>query len=685
MSYSHKNWIPWLALALGATACTIDREEPSTSTETSAVIDPYIGHQGRLLLGFKDPDVRNITAWDSSVTNAKVDSDGQLIADGPITGSQLTGKIMAASDGITTVYMRIANVVTSTVPYESWLYALEEYDFANMRWVPACVEPQQLVPESPPPASPPLAIAFPGSWSRDGLYTYDSTKVGFACKTGVVAKCNGWGFAPSLSWSTVTENGNATNGRGADMLQACTRMARADFCALGSPNTLNGTPIHLDDIYTQPPPDPAYAFEAAWPGIAAGGTPMIIRPPPTPRPPAICLSKLRWSTLPLGGGCTALPDPRVDPKGKFCEDMTPSQMELKGARTYSASTFIDAGLYTYSDPSSGTRLTTSNLLPQAVGQPPKWQITPPPGIGFPIPGAALPQFEATIFATTLPPGLPTDNLQKLASYQCSDGDIITEAIGPNAPPCTFVANEGYLYVPGTPDRAPLRRWWNPSDKRSYTTAAAPSTMIPAGWQLTDVVGAVIRATINVNFRWSSISGASYSFDVQTTSGEWIAPCLDASQVGVKPSVAYTGVCASASFRKVDHADIKAFRITATTTAGTTTAIAPYGGVDSDAYLELPGGKVSAVALSWNEVGGGARFRFDVMKSNGTWLKCIDAEALGGLTSYIHTGFCPALGTTLKLAATAGLRICAVWQKQTECAEVPYGGESHAEFDLPAIE
>jgi len=184
-------------------------------------------------------------------------------------------------------------------------------------------------------------------------------------------------------------------------------------------------------------------------------------------------------------------------------------------------------------PSSGTRLTTSNLLPQAVGQPPKWLITPPPGIGFPIPGAALPQFEATIFSTTLPPGLPTDNLQKLASYQCSDGDIITEAIGPNAPPCTFVANEGYLYVPGTPGRPPLRRWWNPSNKRSYTTAAAPSTMIPAGWQLTDVVGAVIRATINVNFRWSSIPGASYSLDVQTSTGEWIA-LLEAAAVPCGP-------------------------------------------------------------------------------------------------------------------------------------------------------
>src|SRR5687768_18116153 len=31
---------------------------------------------------------------------------------------------------------------------------------------------------------------------------------------------------------------------------------------------------------------------------------------------------------------------------------------------------------------------------------------------------SLPQFEATIFSQSLPPGLPTTGLQKLATYQC---------------------------------------------------------------------------------------------------------------------------------------------------------------------------------------------------------------------------------------------------------------------------
>jgi hypothetical protein len=686
MSHSYRTWIfrSALALALGGAACTVDREEPSTSTETSPLLEPYIGHQGRLLMGFRDPDVRTFT-YPASYTGLHVGTDGQLVANG-YSGAQFIGMPMIGSDGTVNVFMKIANVVNGSSTYnETWLYALEQYDFAQSQWVPACADPVQLIPPTTPPA-PPLAIAIPGTWTRDGFYVYDASKVSFACQTSVISKCNSWGYAPSLSWPTVTENGLATGGRGPDMLQACTRMARADYCALGAPNTLDGTPIHLDDIYTQPEEDRAYSFEAAWPGIAVVISPSIVRPPPPRRLPAICLSKLRWSTLPLGGGCTALPDPRVDSKGKFCDDMPPITLEQKGALTYSASTFIDAGLYTYLKPSDGTRLTTSNLLPQAVGQPPAWQIPQPPGVPFPIPGAALPQFEATIFSQSLPPGLPTTGLQKLATYQCGD-DLVTEAIGPNAPKgCTFMANEGYVYEPGTPGRAPLRRWYNPSTRRSYTTGAAPSTMILGGWNMIGVVGAVIRAAINVNVRWSSIQSATYQLDIQTRTGEWVAPCISAAQIGQSSSVAYTGVCTAASMRKVDRAEIQAFRITATTTTGTTVGTRLYDGVDSDWYISLAGGQASAVALHWTNVGGGARYRFDVMR-NGLWDKCVDSSQLGPSTSYVHNGFCPAVGL-VKLSITQALRICAVWMTRGQdevCAEVPYTGGTRADFDLPPVE
>ena len=65
---------------------------------------------------------------------------------------------------------------------------------------------------------------------------------------------------------TVTVNGNPTTANGADMLQGCTRMARADYCSAGMPNTIDGTPIHIDDVFSARPAVDGFAFEAAWRG-----------------------------------------------------------------------------------------------------------------------------------------------------------------------------------------------------------------------------------------------------------------------------------------------------------------------------------------------------------------------------------------------------------------------------------
>src|SRR5262249_49067759 len=76
MSYSRKNWLLFWTLAL--TACAERGDGPSTSTDVAAVLDPYAGHQGRLLLGFGDPDVRTFT-FPPTVINAHVAAIGQLV------------------------------------------------------------------------------------------------------------------------------------------------------------------------------------------------------------------------------------------------------------------------------------------------------------------------------------------------------------------------------------------------------------------------------------------------------------------------------------------------------------------------------------------------------------------------------------------------------------------------------
>ncbi|MBL9102980.1 MAG: hypothetical protein JNL82_18695 [Myxococcales bacterium] len=72
-----------------------------------------------------------------------------------------------------------------------------------------------------------------------------------ACRHAVLAKCVEWGYIP---WQTATmcdENGqNCAPTSLADHHQACTRMARADYCGNGHSYTFNGTPIDVYDALT---------------------------------------------------------------------------------------------------------------------------------------------------------------------------------------------------------------------------------------------------------------------------------------------------------------------------------------------------------------------------------------------------------------------------------------------------
>ena len=91
-----------------------------------------------------------------------------------------------------------------------------------------------------------------GSWSSTGDHISDSQAVTFACPDGVIAKCVRWGYAP---WKV-----------GAELHQACTRMARADYCGDGKSWTREGTLINLYDTENIQLSEPTagLSFEAAW-------------------------------------------------------------------------------------------------------------------------------------------------------------------------------------------------------------------------------------------------------------------------------------------------------------------------------------------------------------------------------------------------------------------------------------
>ncbi len=79
----------------------------------------------------------------------------------------------------------------------------------------------------------------------------DPDVVTLACSTAVLAHCVQWGYRP---WEESTQCDKWEKGKKncktvslVDYHQACTRMARADYCGDGTPWTVSGTPIDISD------------------------------------------------------------------------------------------------------------------------------------------------------------------------------------------------------------------------------------------------------------------------------------------------------------------------------------------------------------------------------------------------------------------------------------------------------
>lgn len=168
------------------------------------------------------------------------------------------------------------------------------------------------------------AVPIKGRWTATGLHEQDTT-ISFACDDAVGYKCTDWGYpAGALGPGSV----------GWDHHQACTRMARADYCADGTPHTFDGTAIVIRDLISgampdlddptvpqlvqspHPAPPDRFWFEGAWSGGAS---------------PVKCLSKVRWASMPLDGPCPGVVlDPRTVPGAKFCEDYWPDHITPDG-------------------------------------------------------------------------------------------------------------------------------------------------------------------------------------------------------------------------------------------------------------------------------------------------------------------------------------------------------------------
>jgi hypothetical protein len=135
-------------------------------------------------------------------------------------------------------------------------YRIEIWNEESATWENPCIATRQ-VPS-------PRALAVQGIWDATGAHRDGQGKFTFACQNGAIAKCASWGYKP---WAS--KDGQSL----APLHQACTRMARADYCGDGRSNTRQDSPIDMYDdlrILTRTTEAtagwaPARAsFEAAW-------------------------------------------------------------------------------------------------------------------------------------------------------------------------------------------------------------------------------------------------------------------------------------------------------------------------------------------------------------------------------------------------------------------------------------
>ena len=158
--------------------------------------------------------------------------------------------IGVARDG-TPIHVAVCEAKSTSDAGGAERYALRYWDAARRVWDNPCAA------TSTQPT--PWAVAMSGVWDEKGNHHESTTDFTFACEGGVIAKCSQWGYQP---WQPRADGRSLQ-----DYHQACTRMARADYCGDGRSHTVQDTRVDLyDDLGVQKraAADPAMRFEAAW-------------------------------------------------------------------------------------------------------------------------------------------------------------------------------------------------------------------------------------------------------------------------------------------------------------------------------------------------------------------------------------------------------------------------------------
>ena len=191
---------------------------------------------------FERVELNSLTLTGAAAERAQL--DGGVLRLAPRDGAKersgvaLTGGRMTARDtGHRAVDLALCEIAPSPGDINVLRYRLEAFDSQRGEWANPCAGTD---------ANPtPWAIALAGIWDGQGAHRASDHEFTFGCENGALAKCVHWGYKP---WAQ--HDGAPLD----DMHQACTRMARADYCGDGRDHTIEATQIEMwDDLGVQQP------------------------------------------------------------------------------------------------------------------------------------------------------------------------------------------------------------------------------------------------------------------------------------------------------------------------------------------------------------------------------------------------------------------------------------------------
>jgi hypothetical protein len=155
---------------------------------------------------------------------------GRLVAF-PQPASSLVGTVLrgSSSEG-KPVEVAICGVEPAPADPDMAWYRIEAWNPVAQAWVNPCMATAR-IPD-------PRALAVNGVWDSSGARRQVPGRLTLACENSAIAWCIRWGYKPWISL-----DGQSL----AELHQACTRLARADYCGNGTSHALPDAPVELYD------------------------------------------------------------------------------------------------------------------------------------------------------------------------------------------------------------------------------------------------------------------------------------------------------------------------------------------------------------------------------------------------------------------------------------------------------